>query len=110
MTLQSFNARLKKCDPYLRVRRRTGWIIFKAEGFAMAGLYRGCRYLGHSGITGDLPYHTRPTLYRLERIPGYKEPQRYIHSRMRRGRYELVNLLIGKRVIRHRWQRQLLII
>lgn len=57
-------------------------------------------------IAGDVPYHTRPTLWRVERIPGIKKPQNYIHSRMRRGRYEMVRMLQGHRGIRHRWELQ----
>ena len=110
MTIQSFNARLKKCDPHLRVRTRTGWVLLKSEGFAMAGVYRGHRYLGITTISGDMPYHTRGTLWRVERIPGTTKPLKYVHSRMRRGRYELIRLLEGHRGVRHRWQKQFLMI
>ena len=108
MTLQSFNARLKRCDPHLRLRTRTGWVLLKSEGFSMVGVYRGPAYQYIAAVAGDLPYHTRGTVWRLERIPGQRKPLKYIHSRMRRGRYELIQMLIGKRCIKHRWQRQLL--
>ena len=61
-----------------------------------------------STISGDVPYHTRPTLWRVERIPGTKEPLKFIHSRMRRGRYEMIRMLQGQRGIRHRHELQLL--
>lgn len=108
MTVQSLNARLKKCDPALRIRTRTGWIIMKAEGFAMIGVYRGATYLNVAGIAGDIPYETRPTLFRVERIPGMTKPLTYIHSRMRRGRRTIIKQLEGHRGIRYRWQKQLL--
>lgn len=108
MTLASFNARLRRLNPYFRVRVRTGWVILKSEGFSMACVFRryGSRPLT-STIAGDIPYHTRPTLWRLERIPGQRKPQKYIHSRMRRGRYEMVRMLAGQG-LGHRWQQQLL--
>lgn len=109
MTIQSFNARLRKCDPRLRIRTRTGWKLLKSEGFSMIGFFRGHRYLNIAGIAGDLPYHTRGTVWRIERFPGIKEPQKYIHSRMRRGRSELTDLLMGQRIVKlHRHHRQLL--
>jgi hypothetical protein len=111
MTLASFNARLRKLNPYIRVRRRTGWVLLKSEGFAMACVFK--RY-GSSPLStticGEIPYHTRPTLWRIERIPGTKKPLPYIHSRMRRGRYEMIRMLEGTRGIRHRWEKQLLYI
>lgn len=108
MTIQSFRARLRKLNPYLRVRVRTGWVLLKSEGFSMAAMYHGHRYVGITTIAGDMPYHTRPTLYRQERIPGVRKPLTYIHSRMRRGRYEMIRLLQGHRGIKHRWEIQFL--
>jgi len=107
MTLASFNARLRKLNPYLRVRKRAGWVLLKSEGFAMAIVAK--RYNSTpltATITGPLPYHTRGTVWRIERIPGKKEPLRYIHSRMRRGRYEMIRMIEGKRGIRHRYELQ----
>lgn len=69
------------------------------------------RYGNHplaSTIAGDMPYMTRPTLYRRERIPGVRKPLDYIHSRMRRGRLAMILLLLGNRGIRHRYQVQFL--
>lgn len=109
MTIASFNARLKKLNPHLRMRTRTGWVLIKSEGFSMVGLYRGHRYLTITTISGDMPYHTRPTLWRIESVPGIKRKLKYIHSRMRRGRYEFVGKMMGQKIIRHRWERQLMI-
>lgn len=108
MTIQSFNARLRKLNPYLHIRTRTGWVLLKSEGFAMAGVFDGQKYLGVTAISGDLPYHTRPTLWRVERQPGVKKPLNYIHSRMRRGRYELIRLIEGHRGVKHRYEKQFL--
>lgn len=109
MTLASFNARIRKLNPYLRIRKRTGWVLLKSEGFAMACVFR--RY-GSSPLTtticGDVPYHTRGTVWRVETIPGTKKQVPYIHSRMRRGRYEMTRMLEGHRGLRHRFQQQLL--
>lgn len=111
MTLASFNARIRILNPYLRVRKRTGWVLLKAEGFAMATVMT--RY-GSSPLTsticGDIPYHTRGTVWRIERMPGIKKPLTYIHSRMRRGRYEMIRMLEGTRGMKHRWQKQFLMI
>jgi len=61
-----------------------------------------------STIDGPLPYCSRPTLYRQERIPGLKKPLTYIHSRMRRGRREMIAMLSGHPGIKHRWEKQFL--
>jgi len=109
MNLASYNARIRYLNPYLRLRKRTGWVLLKSEGFSMACVFT--RY-GSSPLTttidGHMPYHTRPTLWRVERIPGRKEPLPYIHSRMRRGRYEMTRMLEGARALRHRHEQQLL--
>lgn len=108
MTIQSFNARLRKCDPSLRVRKRTGLILLKAEGFAPVGVYRRTTFLRTTTILGDIPYHNRPRVFRIERMPGQKKPTRFVHMELRRGRWELVQILLGFRAIKYRWQRQLL--
>lgn len=111
MTLASFNARLRRLNPYLRIRKRTGWVLLKSEGFAMCGVFT--RY-GSSPLTanicGDVPYHTRGTIWRIETLPGTKKQLKYIHSRMRRGRYEMIRMIEGKRGIKHRWEKQFLMI
>jgi len=108
MTTQSFNARLKKCNPSLRLRKRTGLIVLKAEGYAMCGVFKRNTYLKTATIAGDIPYHSRPRIFRIERMPGQKKATRFVHSEMRRGRWELIQILWGYRAIKHRWQRQLL--
>lgn len=82
--------------------------MLKAEGFAMCGVFRRTKYLRTSTIAGDIPYHTRPRVYRIERMPGQKKPTKFTHSEMRRGRWELIQILLGYKAIKYRWQRQLL--
>lgn len=108
MTTQSFNARLRKCDPSLRLRKRTGLIVLKADGFGMCSVYRRTKYLRTSTIAGDIPYHTRHRVFRIERMPGQKKATRFVHSEMRRGRWEMIQILIGYKAIKYRWQRQLM--
>jgi len=109
MTLASFNARLRRCDKRYHLRKRTGWVTVGDSGFAMCGLFNGYKYMKIATLTGDMPYHTRPTVWRVERLPGQARGHKHIHLRMRRGRYEIVKMLTAQRRL-HRWQRQFLIL
>lgn len=110
MTLASLNARLKKINPALRIRRRTGWIVNRGEGFSIAAIFHGCRYLNIAMLSGDVNLNTRPILYRLESLPGMRDPRKYVHSRQRRGRKAIILLLRANGPAKKRWARQLLTI
>lgn len=85
-------------------------MMSKAEGFAMVGVFH--RYRSRpwtSTIAGDIPYSTRPAIYRLERTPGMTQPVKYMHLQKRRGRADMIYMLSREKVIK-RPVRQLLTI
>lgn len=76
------------------------------ETIGVGGLYSGARYLGLTFSDGDFTWRGLPFKWDYHYNPERKEWYRTLIRRMKRGRMGFNRLLIGKKILKHRWERQ----
>lgn len=94
MNLSSFQARLWKVDPSLRIRKRRGWMGYDRIPVNPAGLYRRGKYLRFRINNEDLQFYSRPfkAFEAVNKVTGQKV--RKIIHRQARGRLKFVEIMV----------------
>lgn len=109
MKISSLEARLKLINPYLRVRKKGRADIFPDKTVsAPAGVFLGNDSSATRFDLGHLELRDQPFEYTHRYNPMDKQWHRFVKKRKRRGRLELIRFLQGRRLIKHRWEKQLL--